>query len=438
MLPLDPHASDDKYPYMQGVVQVVVRPSDDDLVKGDAQAAANLDRPCGYQATPSCDGAPPRFPLPAVDKGATPIEHVFVVVRENKTYDAVLGDLSGANGDPKLVLFSESVTPNVHALARAFANLDNFYSLAEQSLQGHEWTTASIANDYSEKAWLTTWGRGYRSSIPFGTGPLAHLSSPGSDTIWQHLDKAGLAYKNYGEVVNSDGARTGPDNQFPGVYFSLDVADVEKVAYVTDELASDPLAVVPFTYLLLPRDHTYGTAPGRPTPQSMVADNDEATGRFVDALSHSPLWRSSLVFVIEDDPSDGGDHVEMHRSVAVVISPWVRRGFVSHGNYDVAAMYRTIELVLGLGPMNINDAHAAAMYDLFTTTPDYTPFTYLPSKVPLAKNSDDAPLAEESAKIDFSRPDSAPLGRILWKAMRGASAEPPWLRTRATVVDQDD
>jgi len=437
--PIDHSPAGDAYGYMQGVVQVVPRPSAAELTAGATRVAQNLDRPRSYQATPRCptDGAAARFPLPLDGSGHGPIEHVFLIVRENKTYDAVLGDLEGAGGDRDLVMFPESMTPNAHALARAFVNLDNFYSLAEQSLQGHEWTTAAIANDYTEKAWSTTWGRAYRPESAFSSGALERLAIPGSGTIWTHLDAAGVRYKNYGEVVNAAGATTSLDPRYPGVVFNLTVKDIDKVEYLAQQL-SEPTSIVPFSYIVLPNDHTYGTAPGKPTPQSMVADNDEATGRFVEALSHSALWGSSIVFVVEDDPADGGDHVEPHRSIGLVVSPWVRRGLVSHGNYDMPALYRTVELLLGVGPMNLNDAHAAAMYDLFSPTPDFTPYTLRPRTVPEGNNSESAPLAEESAGIDFSQPDQAPLGRILWKAMRDPHGEPPWHRPGARLPLDND
>lgn len=423
--PFDHYPGGDNYSYMQGVLQVIPRPSDADLKAGSAAVVANLDRPRSYQASPTCTQQPGAFPLPVDASARTPIEHVFLLVRENKTYDAVLGDLEGTNGDKSLMVYPAEVTPNAHALARGFTNLDNFYSQAEQSLQGHEWTTAAIANDYTEKGWSNTWGRYYRPFTAFTSGPLQRLPFPGTDTIFVHLDKAGIRYRNYGEITNITGASVALDPQFPGWMSNLDVMDVDKVAYLVDELAN-PASIAPFWYILLPNDHTYGTSPGKPTPQSMVADNDLATGRFIEALSHSPLWPTSIVFVVEDDPADGGDHVEPHRSIGLVISPWVKKGYVSSANYDVPAIYRTIEFLLHLPPMNLFDGHAAAMYDIFTTTPDYTPYTARPRAVPIAKNSADAPLAEESSRIDFSRFDAAPLGRILWKATHGKDAEPPW------------
>ena len=431
--------SPDKNDYQQGVVEVVPMPSLAELMAGDAQVHANVLRPHDYEVKVDCTGATRHFPLPVQRGDDTPIKHVFLIVRENKTYDAVLGDLPGANGMPSLALFGGDVTPNLHALAQRFVNLDNFYSLAEQSLQGHEWTTTAMANDYTEKAWLTTWGRATRPLTAFSLGAeLEHLALPASRTIWAALDAAKVPYHNYGEVVNTTGAIHLYDPAYPGVFFDLDVPDVDKINYVLSNVQDPTFTLEPFNYILIPRDHTYGTSPGKPTPQSMVADNDEATGRFIDALSKSPYWMQSIVFIIEDDPSDGGDHVELHRSPCLVISPWVRSGYTSSVHYDVPAVYKTMTLLLGIPPINLRDANAAAMYDVFAKTPDSRPYDFIPRKVPDALNTKDSPLADESAQIDWSKPDQAPLGRILWKAVHGKDAEPPWGKPVGFVPDHDD
>jgi DNA-binding beta-propeller fold protein YncE len=425
-----------KNEYMQGTLQIVPPPSDADLMTGDATVHDNLTRPRNYEVQLTCTADPKAFSLPAAPGAPSPIKYSFLIVRENKTYDAVLGDLPGTNGDPNLAIFGGDITPNLHALAQRFVNLDNFYSLAEQSLQGHEWTTANMANDYAEKGWLTTWGRYTRPYAAFAGDMTGHIGLPQSPTIWKALDAAGVAYHNYGEIVNTSGALHVYDVDYPGVFFNTDITDVDKISYVTDNVRDPTFSLEPFSYILLPNDHTVGTTPGKPTPDSMVADNDEATGRFIDALSHSDYWKSSAVFVIEDDPSDGGDHVEIHRSPCLVISPWVKSGYTSSVHYDVPALWHTLTLLIGIPPINQRDANAPAMYDVFSPTADLRPYTFVPRKIPEKTNSSDAPLADESARIDFSRPDSAPLGRILWKAMKGRDAEPPW-GTRP-VVDGDD
>jgi DNA-binding beta-propeller fold protein YncE len=426
---------------MKGVLQVVPPPSDSDLAAGDQQVRDNLTRPHSLEVAITCTGTPKRFPLPPAAGLPTPIEHVFLIVRENKTYDSELGDLPTGNGRPDLVMWGADITPNLHALATRFANLDNFYSNAEQSIQGHEWTTTNMCNDYVEKTWLASWGRSTRPLSAYsslGNG-LDHLALPLSKTLFTALDAANIAYHNYGEAVNIGGAKTSLDTNYPGVFFGLGIPDVDKIQYVIDNLNDKKFVLEPFSYIGLPNDHTRGTDPGYPTPHSMIADNDEATGRFVDGLSHSQYWKSSIVFIIEDDPSDGGDHVDLHRSPCVVVSPWIKASYTSSAHYDYPSMHATITRLLGIPPLNAYDANAAAMVDLFAATPDLRPYSFIPRKVPVQLNAMDAPLAAESAAIDWSRPDTAPLGRILWKAAKGRDAEPPWgSRPVGFVPDTDD
>ncbi len=189
-----------------------------------------------------------------------------------------------------------------------------------------------------------------------------------------------------------------------------------------------------FTYLLLPNDHTYGGTPGKPTPESMIADNDEATGRVVDALAHSELWAQSVLFIIEDDPQDGADHVEAHRSPCLAVGPWVKHGYVSSVHYDNPSLWRTITLLLGAPPLSRYDATAAPMFDAFGTTPVADGYTTIPRTVPVATNPTDAIGAAESLRMDFSQPDAAKgLQEVLWRyRMR---TEPPWGARRA---DDDD
>jgi YVTN family beta-propeller protein len=429
--------------YADGTLQVVARPSDDDLRAGSATVATNLDRPHSLEAPLNCgsaQGADQKFAVPAAPGAPAGLSHVFLIVRENKTYDGVLGDLPGGNAKADLVEFGADITPNAHALATSFVNLDNFYSHAELSVQGHEWTTGCIANDYTEKSWSHSddYGRAYLLAAPWGpAGTLSRLATPGSGSIWHHLDVAGVAYHNYGEIANTGDAMTLADPGFPGVFFNTSIDDNEKVDYVLANLNDPNLKAEPFIYFSLPNDHTNGTSKGAQTPQSMVANNDEATGRFIDGLSRSPLWKSSVVFVVEDDPGGTLDHVEEHRSLCLVASPWVKRGYHSSTQYDLGSIYRTMELIVGVGPMNLNDGHAAAMYEIFTDKPDFSPWTYVPRKAPVTYNSADAPLADESAKIDFTKPDTADLTRILWKATHGRNSEPPVI-VKPFKLDRDD
>lgn len=408
-----------------GVMQVIDRPSDQDLALGEQQVRRNNHRPQGYAQVPACAGAERRFPLPPQPGDPTPIRHVFLIIKENKTYDAILGDQPGTRGRPDLLLFPPKTTPNQHALATEFANLDNYYANSEASIQGHAWTTAAFSNDFVEKAWLTTWGRGSRSEGIFaGRASSDYVVDGAAGSIFQVLDRAGVSYHNYGEAVNAASAAVKLDPGYPGLVFNLDVPDVDRARYILDRLADPAENIEQLHYILFPRNHTYGTRPGKPTPEYMIADNDEAVGLFIEGLSRSRYWKDSVVFVTEDDPQDGADHVDHRRSVCLVIGPWVKRGFVSSVNYDFPSLFRTIELLLGVPPTNQLLAGAAPMYDVFTGQPDFAPYTLRPRQIDKQVNALDAPLAEESLRIDFSQPDTAPLGRILWRAVRGQ--EPPF------------
>jgi YVTN family beta-propeller protein len=405
---------------MRGTLSLVPAPTDDALAQGTQQVADNNGRPQAVSPKLTCTGAARRFALPERPGDPTPIDHVVLVVRENKTYDALLGDFPGSNGQADLALWGESVTPNLHALARGFTVLDNFYSNAEQSLQGHQWTAADNSNDFSEKTWLTTWGRSTHPISDFATAG----TTPERGYIWQQLDAVKLDYVDFGEVIGID-EKTNIDLSYPGAVFNLDVLDVDKADYLAQRIRRDGLPR--FTYIGLPNDHTQGTTPGKPTPESMIADNDEGTGRLIEALSQAPFWETTVVFVIEDDPQDGADHVEAHRSPCLVIGPWVKHGHVSSVHHDNPSLWRTITLLLGIPPLSRYDATAAPMFDVFAQQPDLTPYTHLPRTVPVATNPSSAPGAEESLRMDFSSPDAAEgLQEVLWRYRMGT--EPPMRR----------
>lgn len=419
----------------EGIVQVVPRPTDAELKQGTQTVLNNLVRPRDVGAKLTCaanDPAGQRFPLAASVGAPSPIKYVFFIIRENKTYDGVFGDLPGGNGDPSLMAFTPEMIPNARALAKEFVLLDNFYSHAELSIQGHEWTTGCIANDYVEKGWGATddYGRGYRPTEALSTSVLGRLAYPGSDSIWVHLDKAGIPYHNYGEVTNLLGAKTVLDPGYPGVFFNNSIPDVKKAAYVLETIFGAGDQLEPFSYILLPNDHTSGTKIGTSHPASMMADNDEALGRFVDAISHSSLWEKSLIIAVEDDPGGLGDHVEQHRSICLMASPWLKRHYHSSSMFDLASAFKTLELVIGAPPLNIYDGNAAPMYELFQTTPDLTPYNFIPRKIPEIQNTPDDPLAEECSRMDFSKPDQVDLSRVFWKIKYGKDAEPPWLKQK--------
>jgi YVTN family beta-propeller protein len=422
------------YGIMKGTLSII------DPAPGDAQLAAdtqvvddNNQRPRQVGPRVQCPAdVPCRWPLPPESGLASPIEHVVLIVRENKTYDATLGDLERGDGDPDLVLFGERYTPNLHALARTFALGDNFYSNAEASIQGHQWSAGGTTTDFTEKAWLTTWGRETRDVIEFGK-PIA---APEQGYYFQHLEAAGVDYIDYGEIVGFGAGEVAIDVLWPGgLAFNLETRDRSKADYFRTQVEAGILRR--FTYMLLPNNHTVGLQPDAWTPEFMVADNDEATGIVVDALSHSPYWGSTAIFIIEDDPQDGADHVEAHRSTLVVVSPWVRHGAVVSSHYDMASLWRTIELLLGLPPQSQSTAGAAPMLDLWASEPDLTPYEYIPSNLPEEFNpAATTRLAELSARLDFTTIDNAPgLGRILWEHMKGEPA--PWA-SMPLPVDLDD
>jgi hypothetical protein len=282
--------------------------------------------------------------------------------------------------------------------------------------------TAGTTTDFTEKAWLTTWGRGQRTVADFGK----RISSPEQGYYFQHLGRAGIEYVNYGEIVGIAGGGAGDDPveldpQWPGgLVFNLDSKDVDKAIYFASRVQDEGFLPT-FSFVLLPNNHTKGLDPGAWTPEYMVADNDEGTGRIVDAISHSRFWPYTVIFIIEDDPQDGADHVEAHRSTFVAVSPWVRRGFTVKTHYDIPSVWRTIELLVGMTPRSQSTASAAPMFDIWATEPDYTPYEFISSNIPESTNS----MTRPRSGMDFTTLDNAPgLGRVLWQHMKGEPA--PW------------
>jgi len=458
--------------------------------------------------------------------GANPIRHIIYVLKENRTYDQVLGDLGVGDGDPSLTMYGKDITPNEHKLALQFGVLDNFYDSGEVSGDGHLWSTASTTSDYNEK----TWPIGYRSKertydsggsvaeeFPLEQG-IPDVDDPATGFLWDNLARRRLSYRVYGEfiaavwcksnkakaagAVSSDAAspkegtlspisaicpmpeikmgeslpanvgnpRGGPspwpwgipqmkrtrptkaalrdhyDPQFPD--FNTDYPDqlrADEFLREFDEFvkAKGSAKELPqFTLLYLPDDHTGGTRPGKPTPQASVADNDLALGRVVDAVSHSPYWDDTAIFVLEDDAQDGADHVDAHRSIAFVISKYALHSaqtFVEHRFYTTVSVIHTMEVLLGLPPMNLFDAHAPLMTSFFSapgTQPAYqVDDRNLRNGLIYKVNEKNAPGAKESSQMNFSRPDAADakkLNAVLWRDAKG-DAPPPVPRESHTT-----
>nr|WP_240699315.1 beta-propeller fold lactonase family protein [Spirosoma sordidisoli] len=371
-------------------------------------------------------------PIPKrVGEKSAQIKYVFYIIKENRTYDQLFGDMPEGNGDTSLCIFPEKVTPNHHALAREFVLLDNFYVDAEVSADGHNWSTAAYANDYVEKTWPTSYGGRGGTYDYEGSRPIAY---PKKGFIWDYCQRAGLRYRSYGEFeAYSKRKGSALDGRFVPNYpdYDLKIKDIERVEIWKRDLdsliARD--AVPHFSSIRLGNDHTSGARIGAPTPAAHVADNDLALGRFVDHLSKSPIWKESAVFVLEDDAQNGADHVDAHRSPALVISPYTKRNHVEHSMYSTSGMLRTMELILGLPPMSQYDAAATPMFACFTNTPNLTPYQHKPANIDLeAKNTAMTEPARQSEKIDLryaDKIDDRLFNEIIWKAVRGEHAVMP-------------
>ena len=446
--------------------------------------------------------------------GKNPIKHVIYVIKENRTYDQILGDLKVGDGDPSLTMYGADITPNEHKLALQFGVLDNFYDSGEVSGDGHLWSTAAITSDYNEKTWQIAY-RGKERTYDFqGTVadeyPLDHnqpdIDDPGTGYLWDNLARNGLSYRDYGEYVNAvwcnktrkaaspkqgtpsaqEGAcprtelhqgdplppnvgdpHAGPSpfpwtvplfngvkptkavlrNHFDPLYpdFNTDYPDQLRADEFLNEFAafarareeneSPEFQLPAFVLLYLPDDHTGGTRPERPRPAASVADNDLALGRVVDAVSHSPYWDDTAIFVLEDDAQDGGDHVDAHRSIAFVISKYspgtAAEPYLEHRFYTTVNIIHTLEMLLGLPPMNQNDAYAPAMGPMFSGAGDQPAFKAdyrnLKNGLIYETNKRDARGASASTRMDFSRPDAAgaaKLNEVLWHDQKGDAPVP--------------
>ncbi|HWJ91519.1 MAG TPA: bifunctional YncE family protein/alkaline phosphatase family protein [Flavisolibacter sp.] len=384
-------------------------------------------------------------PVPSSVGAGSPIKHVFYIIKENRTYDQVLGDMKEGNGDPSLVLFGEHITPNQHALAREFVLLDNFYCDAEVSADGHNWSLGAYATDYLEKTWPTSYG-----------GRGGHYDAEGSRAIannkngflWDNCKRNGVSYRTYGEFADDYKANIPVlENHFCPYYTSWDqkVRDTTRVGqWKRDFDSMVAINKVPqLNTLRLINDHTEGLSKWRPTPFAHVADNDLAVGLFIEHLSKSAIWKESAVFIIEDDAQNGADHVDAHRTTAYVAGGFVKRGFVDHTMYSTTSMVRTIELILGLPPMSQFDAAATPMWNCFATIPDLRPFTARPINIDLDnKNVAVNEWQRRSEAFDLTKEDAVPdleFNIVLWHAIKGDVPFPgPRRAAFLKVADDED
>jgi YVTN family beta-propeller protein len=387
-------------------------------------------------------------PVPARVGDKSPIKHVFYIIKENRTYDQVLGDMKEGNGDPSLVLFGEKITPNQHSLAREFVLLDNFYCDAEVSADGHNWSLGAYATDYLEKTWPTSYGDRGGNYDAEGNRAIANNKS---GFLWDNCKRNGVSYRTYGEFADDYKANIPVlENHFCPYYTSWDqkVRDTTRVAQWKRDFDS-LLAIgrVPqLNTLRLINDHTEGLRKGRPSPYAHVADNDLSVGMFIDYLSHSSIWKESVVFIVEDDAQNGADHVDAHRTTAYIAGGWIKRGFVDHTMYSTTSMVRTIELLLGLPPLSQYDAAATPMWRSFATSPNTTPFTAKPLQTDIGqKNIALNEWQRRSEKFDLTKEDAVPdleFNIVLWHAIKGSIPFPAPRRAAflkyAPKTDNDD
>lgn len=465
-----------------GSVSLVTLPSKARLAALTQAALRNMRYPLLREAArPARPHQPPR-PVPERVGEPSVFKHVVYIIKENRTYDQVFGDMPEGKGDPSLCIFGERITPNHHKLAREFVLLDNTYCSGILSADGHQWTGSGITTDYMEKSFA-----GFPRSYPDGMGDeeVDALAYSPAGFIWDNAIAHGKTLRDYGEfaiTVKSwkDPKRKGkiqwqhhydefvqrtatinlssrpaieslrPYLVTNTVGWDMDVPDVFRAAQFLAELRQFEQAghFPNLSLICLPNDHTSGTKAGCPTPAAYLADNDLALGQIVEGISRSRFWKETCIFVIEDDPQNGWDHVSAYRTVALVISPYTKRRAVVSTQYNQTSVLRTMELILGLPPMNQLDATATPMTDCFTDQPDFTPYTALPNHVPLAQmnpaprkisNSLLRRNAYASARLPLEKVDQCPedtLNRILWHAMKGPEARYPAWAVRL-VADDD-
>jgi DNA-binding beta-propeller fold protein YncE len=465
-----------------GSLTLIPVPSKRELAKDTRKALANLRYP--LLAAAKLPARADRQPVPVPERVGEPsvFKHVIYIIKENRTYDQVLGDVPEGNGDPSLCNFGERVTPNEHKLVREFALLDNTYCSGILSADGHQWADSGIATEYVERS-FAGWPRSYPAG-GFGLGGCDALAYSPAGFIWNDALAHGRTVCDFGEFTSpvvrwKDRSRKDkigftevwkditsgaheieytcePDIEALRPYimtntlgWDLAVPDVWRAARFAESLKQFEKAgnLPNLVILWLPNDHTSGTAHGAPTPAAQAADNDLAVGQVVDAVSHSQFWKDTCIFAIEDDPQNGWDHVSGYRTTAYVASAYTKRHAVINTQYNQTSLLRTMELMLGLPPMNQMDATATPMFDCFTNVPDFAAFDAVPNQVPLdemnpaPKQIKDAQRRKDayaSARLPLSKPDQCNedvLNRILWHATMGTKPYPAWA---VKVVEDDD
>lgn len=375
-------------------------------------------------------------PIPMKVGDKSPIKYVFYVIKENRTYDQVMGDVKEGNGDESLCLFPEKVTPNQHAIAKQFVLLDNFYVDAEVSADGHNWSMGAYANDYVEKTWVTSYGGRGGTYDYEGSRKIAF---PRDGFIWDFAAKAGISYRSYGEFVEQRKNFPNLQHNFSPTFPSYDLNIKDTTRYRHWKQDFDSLLAmnkVPnLNIIRFGNDHTAGARIGMPTTQAMVADNDLAVGMFIEHLSKSGIWEQTAIFILEDDAQNGSDHIDAHRSIAYVAGGFVKRGYTDHTMYSTTSMLRTMELILGLPPMSQYDAAAVPMWRCFQNKADNTPFYSIRNNIDLNEMNVAVSMnSKKSQEFDLSKPDlinDLEFSRIVWQSVKGLNSEMPAPRRAA-------
>jgi hypothetical protein len=421
---------------MKGTMSVIDEPSASDL----EVYSRNVFKNTPYQKDKEliADGETGN-PIPKKVGDPSPIKYVFYIIKENRTYDQVFGDIKEGNGDSTLTLFGEKYTPNQHKLVREYVLLDNFYVDAEVSADGHNWSLGAYATDFLEKTWPTSYGRRGGQNDGLGRRTIANNKD---GFIWDMAKKHGVSFRTYGVFADKDKGNIPVLDEahvastFTG-YYDQNVKDVERFEqWKADfDILLSKNAVPSLNTIRLGSDHTQGLGLGKPTPYACVADNDLAVGKLIEHISNSSIWAQSAIFILEDDAQNGPDHVDAHRSIALVVSPYTKRNYLDNTMYSTSGMLRTIELILGLPPMSQYDAAAMPMFRSFTSKPDFTKFKAVPNRVSLDETNK---IASKWSKIsegfDFAevdKNDDRLFNEVLWKGLKGDDFEVPAPRRSA-------
>ena len=411
-----------------GTLSVIAMPEKEKLAEWTQQVYANT--PYTREIALKAHGMEGN-PVPRQKGDVSPVKYVFYIIKENRTYDQVLGDMPQGNGDTSLVLFGNKYTPNQHALASEFVLLDNFYVDGEVSADGHNWSLGAYATDYLEKNWPTSYGGRGGTYDAEGTRNIANNKE---GFLWDYAKRSGVSYRTYGEFADDYKANIPVlENHFCRYYTSWDQKVMDTTRFAQWRRDFDSLLAINqvpgLNTLRFINDHTEGLRVGRPTPFAAVADNDLAVGLFVDYLSKSPVWKECAIFIVEDDAQNGPDHVDAHRSTAFVAGGLVKKSFVDHTPYSTSSVLRTIELILGLPPMSQYDASAEPLWRCFDASAGHPPFQARLAQTDLfEKNTAFNDWQRKSEEFNFGMEDRAPdreLNEVIWVACRGTSKPCP-------------